>query len=45
MMSDDMPRTPTAQFPPYLQFADKVVSLAEAAQIAGVSTDTVERNG
>ena len=38
-----MPSTPTAQVPPYPPYADKIVSLAEAAHLAGVSTDTLRR--
>jgi predicted DNA-binding transcriptional regulator AlpA len=38
-----MPATPTEQLPPYPPFIDKVVSLPEAAHIAGVSPDTLRR--
>jgi hypothetical protein len=38
-----MPPTPTTQLPPYPPFADKVVSLSEAAHLAGVSPDTLRR--
>jgi predicted DNA-binding transcriptional regulator AlpA len=42
-MSDHMPPTPTTQLPPHPPFADKVVSLPEAAHLAGVSPDTLRR--
>jgi hypothetical protein len=38
-----MPATPAEQLPPYPPFIDKVVSLPEAAHIAGVSPDTLRR--
>ncbi len=38
-----MPPTPENQLPPYPPFADKVVSLPEAAHLAGVSPDTLRR--
>ena len=38
-----MPRTPNDQLPPYPPFVDKVVSLPEAAHLAGVSPDTLRR--
>jgi hypothetical protein len=42
-MSLTMPATPTDQLPPYPPFIDKVVSLPEAAHLAGVSPDTLRR--
>jgi hypothetical protein len=38
-----MPATPPDELPPYPPFIDKVVSLPEAAHIAGVSPDTLRR--
>jgi predicted DNA-binding transcriptional regulator AlpA len=38
-----MPRTPSEQLPPYPPFMDKIVSLPEAAHLAGVSADTLRR--
>jgi len=38
-----MPPTPNDQLPPYPPFVDKVVSLPEAAHLAGVSPDTLRR--
>ena len=38
-----MPTTPNDQLPPYPSFVDKVVSLPEAAHLAGVSPDTLRR--
>jgi len=38
-----MPSTPATQLPPYPPFTDKVVSLPEAAHLAGVSPDTLRR--
>jgi hypothetical protein len=42
-MSNDMPPIPTSQLPPFAPFLDHVVSLHEAAHIAGVSPDTLRR--
>jgi hypothetical protein len=41
--SYDMPPTPLDQLPSYPPFVDKVVSLPEAAHLAGVSPDTLRR--
>ena len=38
-----MPTIPENQLPPYPPFSDKVVSLPEAAHLAGVSPDTLRR--
>ena len=38
-----MPPIPEAQLPPIPPFVDKVVSLPEAAHLAGVSPDTLRR--
>jgi len=38
-----MPKTSDRQPPPYSTFVDKVVSLPEAAHLAGVSPDTLRR--
>ena len=38
-----MPATPSHQLLPYPPLIDKVVSLPEAAHIAGVSPDTLRR--
>jgi len=38
-----MPTTPNDQLPQYPPFLDKVISLPEAAHIAGVSPDTLRR--
>jgi hypothetical protein len=38
-----MPLTPHNQISPYPPFEDKVVSLPEAAHLAGVSPDTLRR--
>ena len=42
-MSTTMPATPNSQLPPHPPFVDKVVSLPEAAHLAGVSPDTLRR--
>jgi predicted DNA-binding transcriptional regulator AlpA len=42
-MSNDMPPIPEDQLPPVAPFVDKVVSLPEAAHLAGVSPDTLRR--
>src|SRR4029450_12850473 len=41
--SIQMSSTPVDQLPPYPPFADKIVSLPEAAHLAGVSPDTLRR--
>jgi hypothetical protein len=38
-----MPPIPDSRLPPYSSYPDKVVSLPEAAHIAGVSPDTLRR--
>ena len=38
-----MPPTPKSQLPPYPPFTDRVVTLGEAAHLAGVSPDTLRR--
>jgi hypothetical protein len=38
-----MPPIPDTQLPPFPPFVDKVVSLPEAAHLAGVSPDTLRR--
>ena len=38
-----MPSTPISQLPPYPPFTDRIVSLPEAAHLAGVSPDTLRR--
>ena len=42
-MSDHMPTIPENQLPSFPPFVDKVVSLPEAAHLAGVSPDTLRR--
>jgi hypothetical protein len=43
MVSNDMPLISETQLPPSPAFVDKVVSLPEAAHLAGVSPDTLRR--